>query len=85
MDIGEQSKLSVEQAGQAMTVAGIFREGCTATTAAVPLGNSTCLEEGDEISVRPVEPKTQVSIFMQQQGGSPHCVSPWYIPTLCQR
>ena len=71
LDIGEQSKLSAEQAGQAMAVANIFREGCTATTAAVQLGNSKCLEEGDEISVRPVDPKAQVSIFMQQQSGSP--------------
>ena len=71
LDIGEQSKLSAEQASQAMAVARIFREGCTATIVAVPLGNSKCLEEGGEVSVGAVEPKAQVSIFMQQQSGSP--------------
>ena len=57
LDIGKESKLSVEQAGQAMAVANMFGEGCTATTAAVRLGNSKCLEGGGERSVRPVEPK----------------------------
>ena len=43
LDIGEQSKLSAEQAGQTMTVAKLFREGCTAKIVAVQLGNSKIL------------------------------------------
>ena len=34
---------------------------------------------GDELFVMPVKTKTQVSIFMQQQSGSHHSVSPEYI------
>ena len=43
----------------------------------VPQGKSSFLIDGaDELFVRPVKTKTQVSIFMQQQSGSHHSVSP---------
>ena len=76
--LGSNQGYSADQARQAMAVARLFREGCTATTTTVQFGNNKCLDD-DQISVRPVETKTQVSIFMQQQSGSHHSVSPEYV------
>ena len=54
-------------------------KGCNAPTAAVHFENTKWLDGGDELSIRPVETNTQVSIFMPQQSESHHYVSPEYI------
>ena len=74
-DIEEQSMLAAKTGAKAKTVSDGFRKGCSAPTAADSIhdiGNG--LMELMNCSSWPVQ--TQVSIFMQQQSGSHHSVSP---------
>ena len=76
-DIEEQSMLAAKTGAKAKTVSDGFRKGCSAPTAAdsiQEIGNG--LMELMNYSSWPVKTKTQVSIFMQQQSGSHHSVSP---------
>ena len=54
-------------------------KSCDALTAAVHFENTKLLDGGDESSIRPDKTNTQVNIFMQQQSGSRHSVSPEHI------
>ena len=76
-DVEEQSVLAAKQARQAKTVSrkNSERAAVLAARLADSIHDKEMLDRADESSV---ETKTQVSIFMQQQSGSHHSVSPEY-------
>ena len=73
--------LAAKTGAKAKTVSDGFRKGCSAANRLADsiqeIGNGWI--ELMNYSSWPVKTKTQVSIFMQQQSGSHHSVSPEYV------